>query len=385
MKTCDICGATLVEGSNFCHMCGTDLRQIGTQKKDRQRRGEIPLYIAALHTSTGDKTIEVWCHDVTTFPVNLDLLTISAFHKSYNVQTRTMIGALYHQNGIDTNLYAGAPYMDLRDSAGCWLSAPVAKTEYNQHIDRLGCIELSGSRTTEEEILLRIKSYCHFLDIAADSGVKMDTLGMPVIGTGNQKLDMNKILLPLSSEVVAMVKRNPNIHRLIFIERSFDKAEIIAKTLENSYQMVKETSSRVKTVTKQDKKPFVFVSYSTHGDTQTAECICRLLKEKGISYWFAPEAINYGEYASQIVDAIDQCTHFICIISGSSMESHHVLNELNLAFQHVGNGVRILPFKVDMADLTTSFRYYLSNMQWNYGCPPPVEVKAREFIEKMFG
>lgn len=383
MKKCRLCNAPIVDGARYCYMCGSDLKIAENEAREKQLSGEIPMYSCTFSTPTGEKTLEVWCHDITNFPIKIDLMTISAYRRNYDALfTHTMMGALHHENGIDIKYYAQNAFMDLQDAMGCWISQPVIHSENNKNIGRLGCIEFSGKNTTEDELLLRIKAYCHLLDLAADLGVEMDTVGMPIVGTGNQKIPMNKIIIPLINEVVSLLMRNSSVNRLIFIERNYEKAHELTDTLEKSYQMISRENNR--NDTKQLRDPYVFVSYSNNGDKYTAELLCRILSEKKISYFFAPEDIESGIYSSNIVQAIDKCTHFICIISEKSMDSFHMLNELNLAFEHMKDGIMILPFRMDESELSASFKYYLSTMKWNYGYPAPLESKIRAFIDKMF-
>ena len=127
-----------------------------------------------------------------------------------------------------------------------------------------------------------------------------------------------------------------------------------------------------------------FLSYTTHGDTQVAELLRDELKQRGIRCWYAPDDIRPGDYASQIVEAIRKCTHFVCIISSNANTSFHVVNELDLAFNRLNDGITILPFMMNN-DLTLndSFSYYISRMQWNYGYPDPLKDRINEFLDKV--
>lgn len=382
MKRCPMCSTILIEGSRYCHMCGVDLGKVVLELENQMSRGEIPLYQYTFHTTAGIKTIEVWCRDITDFPEQIGLLTISAYKNSYSVYNRSVIGALYQHSNLNVSDLLEQPYIDLRDQIGCWMSEEIILSDDNPNIHRIGCIEFEGSRSMEYEILQGIKGYFHMLDLAADAGVPMKTLAMPLIGTGVQRIHMDRVLIPLINEVVSMLKRNDQVKKVIFVEKSMKKAKQLADSLKNSYQLSAEpVTSGTKRVS---EEAFVFISYTTHGDTYATEMLRDLLKERDIECWYAPDAIRSGEYAHQIVEAISRCTHFICIISKNSMSSHHVLNELNLAFQHLNEGVSILPFRLDDESVDDAFRYYLSTMQWNYGYPPPFESKAREFIGKIF-
>ena len=78
----------------------------------------------------------------------------------------------------------------------------------------------------------------------------------------------------------------------------------------------------------------VFISYSSKNKV-IADAVCARLEENKIRVWFAPRDVPPGkDYASVIIQAIDQCKIFILIWSEESNKSNHILNEINHAFNH---------------------------------------------------
>ncbi|MCR5160644.1 MAG: toll/interleukin-1 receptor domain-containing protein [Lachnospiraceae bacterium] len=128
----------------------------------------------------------------------------------------------------------------------------------------------------------------------------------------------------------------------------------------------------------------MFISYAS-GDKRIADLLCQKLEEKKIKTWYAPRDIKYGNYAKNIVDAIANSTHFITVISQNSMESEHVLNEIDLAFEHLKSGLVIIPFRIDTKDLRAEFNYYLKRQQWVDAQTPPLERRIDEMISRVFG
>ena len=109
------------------------------------------------------------------------------------------------------------------------------------------------------------------------------------------------------------------------------------------------------------KKPYVFISYSTK-DAESANLVHSYLEGNGVSCWIASRNIEGGEsFAVQIVDAIDECAVFVVIASGSSNDSHHVSNEISLAF---GKNKKIIPFRLQNFSLSKSSEYFLQQAQW---------------------
>ena len=64
------------------------------------------------------------------------------------------------------------------------------------------------------------------------------------------------------------------------------------------------------------------------------------------------------------------------------MESRHVLNEIDAAFNGLKDGVVLLPFRVDSEKLKDEFSYYLSRQQWTEAQNPPLQARIEEFIDK---
>ena len=121
-----------------------------------------------------------------------------------------------------------------------------------------------------------------------------------------------------------------------------------------------------------------FLSYSSK-DRNIADNLCAKLEARGLKVWYAPRNIHSNDYASAIVNAIDQCTHFIVLLSKNSMESEHVLNEIDLAFRDMKK-LRFLPLRIDSEEMAPAFSYYLSRQHWMDACPP-IEKKLEEFVE----
>ena len=129
------------------------------------------LYSVQIPTIDETKEIAVFCEDVTTFDQPIDILITSAFGRCYAPTPRTVFHALYRV-GIDVEKLAYSPAFDLRETCQIWLSNPTQSRR--AHINRIGCIELSGARisrsdnsATEDSILKSLRAYFCMLDIAA--------------------------------------------------------------------------------------------------------------------------------------------------------------------------------------------------------------------------
>ena len=341
------------------------------------------IYSTCISTDSGQKKIEVYCCDVTLFDETIDILTTSAFEGSYAPSPRTVFKALY-DIGISVQELSRKPFIDLRQSCHTWLSTEVA-SEFSS-VRRIGCIELRSRSTSyfsqedlEQSMLNSIRAYFHMLDIAAIYEVKMETVALPLLGSGNQNIAARLMTIPLLNECIAFLKRNNEVKRICFIERNAAKAELIAKSIQQSHNIALLSTHSHYVPSK--PKAFAFISYSSR-DKNIADNLCFKLEQRGIAVWYAPRDVQ-GPYANAIVQAIDKCTHFIVILSQNSMASEHVLNEIDLAFQRLPNQIMFKPLRVDNSLFTPSFKYYLSRQHWMDATVPPLEKRLNDFADNL--
>jgi len=114
----------------------------------------------------------------------------------------------------------------------------------------------------------------------------------------------------------------------------------------------------------------VFISYSSKNKV-IADAVCARLEENQIRVWFAPRDVPPGkDYASEIIQAIDQCKIFILIWSEASNKSQHILNEINHAFNQ---NITVIPFRIDNVVPTESLEYYIGRTHWLDAITPPLE------------
>lgn len=340
------------------------------------------MYRLELNTAFGPKRIEV-CHgDLAQLDEPVDIVTVSAFQNNYVPTQRSLIGALEREKGISVSRLAEAPLLDLRGLLGIWLSRETGSPE----IGRIGCIEMSawGAARDETTVLRGIKAYFQMLDLAEVMGVPMETIAMPFLGNGAQKIGRELVLTPLLRECTAFLKRSQTAKRVLLVERGAEKAFELASALSGSYLARQERweSERRQPTMSGGAKHSVFLSYSTK-DKNIADNLCAKLESAGIRVWYAPRDIVAHDYATAIVNAIQSADCFVVIISGHSLESQHVLNEIDLAFHELGRGLVLMPLKLDETELHPAFSYYLSRQHWMDAHVPPVEERLAEFVERI--
>lgn len=346
-----------------------------------------PLFSAIIPTEGGNKSISVFVADILNFDQQVDILTTSAYYRSYGPSPRSLFGSL-NEAGISVRALARAPEIDLRSLCNVWLST--ALDVPGIPIRRIGCVEMihavynimepGGTRVNEGAMLNSIKAYFQMLDIAATCGVKMDTVAVPMLGSGSQNISMSLTLIPIINECVQFLKRNGAVKRVYFIERNPQKAFQMAQTLANSYSVSREQRAAANSATqKTASKTLAFISYASP-DRNVADNLCAKLEARGIKVWYAPRNVH-KDYATAIAEAIASATHFIVILSKSSMASEHVLNEIDLAFKGLPNNIKFKPLRIDEQAFAPAFDYYLSRQHWMEAHIPPLEERLTEFVD----
>lgn len=340
------------------------------------------LYSICIPADSGQKQIEVYCGDVTGFAEPIDVLTTSAFRGSYEPTPRTVFKAL-DDIGISVQALSRYPAIDLRQTCNIWLSGAVSATRGS--IRRIGCIELLSSLSSgftedelEQSMINSIRAYFRMLDIAGIYGAKLETVALPLLGSGNQGISSSLMIIPLLNECISFLKRNPDAKRVCFIEKNHGKAQLIANYIRQSHNIA-HLAAPASAVIPSKPKALAFISYSS-ADRNIADNLCAKLEQNGVAVWYAPRNVM-GSYANSIVQAIDRCTHFIVILSQNSIASEHVLNEIDLAFQKLPHDVKFKPLRVDNSLFTPSFKYYLSRQHWLDATVPPLEKRLNEFVE----
>lgn len=106
-------------------------------------------------------------------------------------------------------------------------------------------------------------------------------------------------------------------------------------------------------------------------------------KNNGINCQIASSSIEAGSYAKQIVQGIREARVFVVIVSESAILSPHVKNELDIATSRIKDGMIIMPFKIDGAELDDECRYYLGRQEFFMGEKPPIDERIMQFVNSI--
>lgn len=344
-----------------------------------------PLYLAPVFSGNTKKEIAVYCADITAFPEPIDILITSAYHRSYHPTPGTVFYALARA-GISVEALAQQPAMDLRELCNVWLSRDTAGGSIP--IGRIACVEFLGQQHfvgdpsgAEQALINSIRALFQMLDTASLYGIKMDTVALPLLGSGRQRIAGELTIIPILNECISFLRRNDAVKRIFFVEYSREKAEFISRAAESSYQLLQHREYTPQPCIPAVRQNLAFISYSS-GDKNIADSLCAKLEQRGIPVWYAPRDVK-GPYAGAITEAIEKATHFVVILSQNSIASQHVLNEIDLAFQKLPDGIKFKPLRIDNSMFTPSFKYYLSRQHWMNAANPPLEARLTEFADAL--
>ncbi len=161
------------------------------------------------------------------------------------------------------------------------------------------------------------------------------------------------------------------------------KPEDFWKCLDYSNMQLKEIDCkekyRIRNSSKYEETPEVFISYSSK-DQEIADKIADCFIEHNVKPWIASRSIKEGPYARQIMQGLQDAKVFLVIISKNSIASEHVKNEMDRAFSRIKEGMIIVPFIIDDAELDSECQYYLCRQEMFSGNVPPLEERIQELI-----
>lgn len=122
----------------------------------------------------------------------------------------------------------------------------------------------------------------------------------------------------------------------------------------------------------------VFVSYENK-DKPTADAVVIALEASRIPCWIAPRDVLPGiPFAEAIIEAIDQSSIMVLVLSSRSNESQHVESEVG---QAASKRIPILPFRVENVPLSPSMQFWIGKQQWLDASTPPTERHLQQLAK----
>jgi tetratricopeptide (TPR) repeat protein len=119
----------------------------------------------------------------------------------------------------------------------------------------------------------------------------------------------------------------------------------------------------------------LFISYST-ADQAAATAVCTQLEAEGLACWMAPRDVAVGaQWDQSLLDAIDQSSGLVLILSQTANDSPFVQSEVNRAFRQ---RKPIFTLRIENVAPSGSLDFYLARHHWMdaFNGPSPEIVAA---------
>lgn len=310
------------------------------------------------------KKIHLMTGSISAMEEETDLLVCSAYKGDYTPVGGTLIGGLMWERKISVRSLALDPELDLR-SMGCWLSR-----ETGTCFKRIACVELlspedlfAGEDRTQK-ILTSTFSTLRFLCEQADlRGIPLRTMTMPILGTGNQGIDMTYVAPALYAQLQRALRDIEQLKDIYIAERSEEKAFRFRDLL------VSITADRGRL------EPDVFISYSSRQEAMAHE-ISASLAGAGIPCWIAPESIPPGSsYLEEIAAGLGVTRMTLLVLTPDAEASRWVRKEVGSS---IGAGHILLPYQKDPYVIGKDFRFLLDGEQileaWKWKGDPMTDL-----------
>jgi hypothetical protein len=185
------------------------------------------INIVGLDTVWGFKTIELYEGDISGWDLESDMLVVSAFANGYHPLPDTVLGDLKLKLGLDVRDEEKRLEYDFRGPLGLWISRSLTGFPFRRFL----VLEMIGRYWPIEECITNA-----FAAIAALSakGIEVQTLTMPILGAGHQKIPLSAIVPPLLTAAEAALRRHQLPERILFVEKNPARAHHLAEEMDRA-------------------------------------------------------------------------------------------------------------------------------------------------------
>lgn len=283
------------------------------------------------------------CHE----EKDIDLVICSAYKNRYYPTARSVIGSLFWEKNISVDMLASTPCIDMRDK-GFWLSE-----EIDSNIKRIGCLELLDYHDVKNNIAIILKSKFstmrYVLEQAAYSDIKIAKVAMPLVGAGEEGIELSYIASVLYQQLELSLTGIEEVEEINIYEKDAEKAKSLKEIFESLRYIYKETEEQQ-----------VFISYSTK-QSYEAHRIKEAIEAKGYRCWIAPECIPIGKsYLTEIPSALKKVQVVVLLLTREAEASVWVIKEIGTA---LGKRKIVIPYRKKMYPLGDEFAFLLENVQ----------------------
>lgn len=182
--------------------------------------------VIGVETATGLKTLELVLGDVTT--IECDLLAVSAFAGGYSASKGTVLGSILERHGLSIREEADRPEIDLRAQFGIWISRRLKGLPFARVI----CVEIVGGVNDPEQAM---ENLYVGLAVLEAKGIPVRTIATPLLGAGDQEIDVELLVAPLIKKTTEALHRSRTLERVVVAARSEERAERVGEEIDRQF------------------------------------------------------------------------------------------------------------------------------------------------------
>ncbi len=189
------------------------------------------LNIVDVETKWGYRSFELYQGDITALTGSVDLLVVSAFANNYYPTPSSVIGALAREAHISVETLAKKPELDLKQAFGCWVSSALAHPIFK----RLLCLEFIGTGFGLGQVFDNLFIVLGVLEL---QGLKISTLALPMLGTGNQRIPYDDVISELLKTAHRSFQTYQYLERILFVAYDPLTAQYLDQVINQRLQRV---------------------------------------------------------------------------------------------------------------------------------------------------
>ena len=325
-------------------------------------------YTYWVQTAVKRKAIQIVHNDLRNLQGTVDLLICSSFQNDYTPTPDSVIGLLFNHFGISVQELSFHPVLSLNDSK-VWVSELTG----DWRVKQIACIGLRRSpwegTPSSHELQQLFESVFFAVRLLCQRGSIIKTIVMPILGTGNQEIEISTSFNPLLTECISCLYQVQEVERILLVNSHF---EICRKCVEH-----------ISGLDDMYGRKSVFISYS-HKNQTIADLIAAGLEQNGLKPWLDHRMIRNSDYADAIVRGIRNADVFLFLVSRFSLKSKDCLRELRNAADLSDKGrLMIWPIIIEHQEYPPGYAYILTGLDYYDISQPPTEEKALKLYEKV--
>jgi hypothetical protein len=203
-----------------------------------------------IETAHGQSTVELQAGDFPSLGLTADLLVVSAFERSYAPVPGTLIGRLHEAYGLQLKALPIA--LDLRSSPlKCWVSAELDWPDESNQLSRFRRIAVIEGlmEWSDADDLLPWPPFNRLFSLLALLPMRQiacATVASPLLGSGNQGLDVVAHYPELLNAYHQAFRHVPELERLILFDKTDTHLQVLGEAIDAALERPAPQSMRLR-------------------------------------------------------------------------------------------------------------------------------------------